>query len=203
MVELEQWSQDLKANAEKKLAVSFETASKFRTMFLDKEAREKKVTEELRVAKAELTGQKEAYAEAMAKTSQYETEKTKAGQAADAAVRLERQLRDQLESATTQIEKRDKDLASLREQLAESSSLAAKFEAAESSSKAAEAKLQAAEAKQARTEKENKDLKARAYDDLQKVNNLEAELKEKSLELEETTAMCEELISREEKRARV
>lgn len=195
MVDLTQWSNDLKANTEKKLAASFETASKFRTMYLDKETREAKVSHELKIAKSELGNRDETLAEALAKLSQQEGELSKAGQAASAADRLQAQLSEQLKVATSEIASKDKQLESLREELANASSMASKFEAADCSAKAAEAKL-------SHMEKENKDLKARAYDDLQKVNDLEAYLKDKSLELEETTAMCEELMSREEKRSR-
>lgn len=193
MVDLKTWSNDLRANTEKKLKTSFDSASKFRTMYLDKEVREAKAVQELEVASTELADREQALAEALAKLSKVDTQlnATKDSLTASAI-----QLKDSREELVTNSRER----ADLQAQLASKNlELETAKETAGKLSAAAEER-EAAVAKAVQLEKENEKLKARAYDDLTKVKALEAELKEKATETDDLTQMCEELMVREEAR---
>lgn len=195
MLDLNTWCSELRANTEKKLTASFESATLYQAKFKDKENREAKVSEELKVARRELKNRDDALSDALFKVAKHEEDLSKAEQAAKSTERILSHLREQLAQSEAQFAASKRELIPLRKKLEETALIASKFEAADSAGRAAEAKLTT-------MEKENKDLKARAYDDLTKVNNLEAELADKKLEFDEMTAMCEELMAREEQRGR-
>jgi chromosome segregation ATPase len=194
MLDLTNWSNELKANTEKKLAASFESASRFRTMFLDKEAREAKVAEELKVAQLELGSREEALTTALARVSRLEAEHGKADDGRRSSERALAQARQRIAAAEHEQSDTQAQLSALKKELEVAEELAAKCSAARAAARAAEERLDA-------FGKENKDLKARAYDDLTKVKALEAKLGAKASELDEMALMCEELMAREEARS--
>jgi chromosome segregation ATPase len=193
MVDLTAWSNNLKANTEKKLAASFETASRFRTMYLDKETREAKVADELKVARCELESRDQTMSEALAKVFKLEANLNKADDARRSSDRNLSQIREELSRAESQRADLLAQISTLEAKLTEAAVIEMKFEAAEAASKEANARL-------TDVEKENKELKARAYDELTKIRKLETQLKDKKIEIEEMTQMCEELMAREEAR---
>lgn len=193
MVDLTNWSNDLKLNTEKKLSASFETASRFRTMYLDKETREAKITEELRLAHVEIDNQHEALSESLGKAAQLEIDfnKEKDSKSANAAlVATIRQRHAETEAERVAL-------------YTEKSTLTERLDIAESKitelSEIA-AGATAATERAATTDMENREIKARAFDNYEKIAGLEQKVAEKEKENKDILELVEELMKREEER---
>ncbi len=192
LLELQKWSNDLKANSEKKLAKAFENVNQFRSSFLDRDARANKALSELKLANRDLEQQKEACAETAAKLSATEV---KLHEAQDATASLQAALevaRASLKDITAERNALREEADSSRLQLARMQDDYDRLR--ESESKASDAVL-----KVASLELETRTLKANAYDQMAKNRKLEKLLEEKDKECEELNSICEELLTNLEK----
>jgi hypothetical protein len=189
MVELQKWSNDLKTNTEKKLSSSFEAASKFRTMYLDKEAREAKAVEKLQVAQEELVQREDALAEAMVKIGQLEEMLATAEDAAKSRENATQRAKAELGEAASKLSQLKLEISDLRRQLAKAEDASTRLESVERAASLAETKLKAIVT-------ENQSLKVRAYDDLTRIKELENDINAKSKEVDELNSICEELLGK-------
>jgi hypothetical protein len=190
LVDLQSWSNDLKANAEKKLSLSFESVSKFRLMYLDKEAREAKAAERLQVVQEELLQREEALTRAMVRVGQLETRLNEAEDARKSEEHAVSRVRAELGDATRKCGQHKEDLAELGRRLAGAQEAAAEGLAG------ADAAAQQAASRVKALSTENQMLKARAYDDLTRIKELESDVEAKGKEVDELNSICEELLGK-------
>lgn len=192
MVELQQWSSDLRANTEKKLKSSFDSATQFRAMFLDKEAREAKAQKELEVAVTELRQREESLQEALARVGQLEEENGKLADSLQAAKKSLSMVREECTKSKDATSTHRAEVESAREKLC-------KAEERISALSASEARAKDAAAKAEKLVSENRELKAKAYDDRTRIEELEESVARKRQENDDLHSICEELVSNLEK----
>lgn len=190
--ELQKWSDDLKANCEKKLANAFSQVTTFRTSYMEAEAHRNKATVDLNRVQLELTKSLSDRAKIVATLSTLEAS---LHQEEDKTSSLETSLssmKDSLERITAQKERLEREVSSAHEQLKKTSSQLAELEDARTRADQAIEKLQKDTA-------ERQALKARAYDDLTRIRELENELQVKDREYEDLSNLCDEACSQLEK----
>lgn len=192
MAELQKWSNDLKANSEKKLAKAFDSVTTYRASYMDREAHLSKAGLDLLRLRSELDKEVANHTETAANLSRIE-----------AALHDEQDMRSSLEASlvsskesvarvNSQKERLQKNLNSANAELKDVKLQLAKMTDADT--RAAEA------AKQLQTfSVESQSLKARAYDDMTRIRALQEELESKEKEYEEMSTICEEALSQLEK----
>eukprot|EP00173_Palmaria_palmata_P004031 Plantae.Rhodophyta-Palmaria_palmata.ctg4686.p1 GENE.Plantae.Rhodophyta-Palmaria_palmata.ctg4686~~Plantae.Rhodophyta-Palmaria_palmata.ctg4686.p1 ORF type:complete len:276 (-),score=72.87 Plantae.Rhodophyta-Palmaria_palmata.ctg4686:346-1143(-) len=193
MIDLSSWSNDLKANTQKKLGLACEAASRYSSEKIAFQTAAQENAVQLDVAHSEIDSLQEALTAALAKNSKLEVDLHQERDSGSANVGLISTTRDRLATA-------ERERAALR---AEKSTLTAKLSIAESkivelselvtNSNAAEDKCRVIEG-------ENLELKAKAFDNLTKIGDLEGLVAEKDKENKEVLELVEELMKREEER---
>jgi chromosome segregation ATPase len=192
MVDLQKWSDALKANTEKKLASSFESASHFRTLYLDKETHLAKATQELALVKNAHAEREQVLSVSLANAAKLEanllaiTDTCKSNERAIAVMRESYLVSEAQRIAAT------KNVDEMREKLEAAEGIAVVLAGIDDLARSNEAKA-------ADLVKENRALKARAYDDLTSVKSLQAQLKDKDNQCDELMTLVEELAAKLDK----
>lgn len=187
MVELQNWSNDLKANSEKKLTQAFESVTSYKAMYIDKEAHERKAVSDAAKLKLELERSTENLHETVGKLSHCEGELHKeqdaradlAGQLSSAKATILR-LTTQRETSQQKLDQNIKVIGGMKQRLGELEGMLARM---------GDAKKQLDLMRIERQE-----LKARAFDDMKRIESLERELNMKDKELEEMNAICDQAV---------
>lgn len=190
--ELQKWSDDLKTNCEKKLANAFSQVTTFRASYMEAEAHRNKATVDLNRVQLELTKSLSDRAKMVATLSTLEAS---LHQEEDKTSSLETSLsstKDSLERITVQKERLEREVSSAHEELKKTSSQLVELEDARTRADQAIEQLQKDTA-------ERQALKARAYDDLTRIRELENELHVKDREYEDLSNLCDEACSQLEK----
>lgn len=188
MAELQKWSNDLKANSEKKLAKAFQNVTSYRASFLDMEAHLSKANSDLERTQADLAKEAASHATTAAALSRVET-----------SLHSEQDTRSSLEASlstskaslsrlTSQKERLQKELSEAQEELKQMSSELSRLKDADVRAKNASKQLE-------NYAGERQSLKARAYDDMNRIRELECLLESKDKEYNELNAICEEALS--------
>lgn len=187
MVELQNWSNDLKANTEKKLTKAFESVTSYRAMYMDKEAHERKAVSDAEKLRLEFEKSSQNLRETAAKLAQFEGELHKeqdaradlSGQLTSAKATILR-LTTQRETSQQQLDQNVKVISGMKQRIAE---------------------LEGAVTRMGDTKKqldllrvERQELKARAFDDMKRIESMERELNMKDKELEEMNAICDQAV---------
>lgn len=184
---LQKWSTDLKANTEKKLSAAFDTVSKFRSSYLDKEAHATKAISDLQRVKLDLDRELAEHSKTSAKLAIMES---KLNKEQDARVSAESSLstaKQSLLAMTTIRDDLQRESDGYREQISVLKAETERLCSFELRSKESVMKVASLVA-------ESHTLKARAYDDMTRIKSLEAEIVVKSKECEELGSICEEVV---------
>lgn len=192
MVELQKWSNDLKANTEKKLSKAFESVTSYRASYIDKEAHAKKAISDLQRTRTELEREQQSHAETAAKFAQVEAQLHSEQDSRSSAEASLTTTKASLSRTTSEKERLRSELDSAKDSLSEVRSQLVELENAASQASETQSQLDSIVI-------ENQTLKARAYDDMTQIKSFEAALKEKDAELEEMSAICEEAMERLER----
>lgn len=188
MAELQKWSNDLKANSEKKLAKAFQSVTSYRASFLDMEAHLSKANSDLERTKAELEKEVKNHAKTAAALVHVE-----------ASLHNEQDNRSSLEASLSSSKSSLSRLASqkerLQEELSEAQEELKNMSAEFSRLKDADARAQNASKQLETYAAERQSLKARAYDDMNRIRELESLLETKDKEYNELNVICEEALS--------
>ena len=189
MVELQKWSNDLKANSEKKLSKAFESVTTYRASYIDMEAHAKKAMSDLERTKNDLKREQESHAETAARLAGTESElhseqdaRSSAEASLSTAKTTLRRLTEQKDRMGSELHKTKDDFSTMKQRLAELEEKEARFEATQK--------------RMDQLTKENQNLKARAYDDMSKISNLEAEVQAREADVEELSAICDEAMTK-------
>lgn len=188
MVELQKWSNDLKANAEKKLAKSFEAVTTYRASYMDKEAHAQKAISDLERTKAELEKTVANHAETAATVSRLEEELHRQQ---DAKSEFEGQLassKASLSRVTVSRDRLQKEVESSQKELGVAKARVTELQGAAVRMREAQKQVETMSS-------ENQSLKARAYDDMTRIRKLEGDLDDKERELDELNKICEEAMT--------
>lgn len=192
MAELQKWSNDLKANTEKKLAKAFESVTSYRASFLDMEARFSKANSDLERLRSDLEKETLSHANTAGKLSKLEdalhTEQ-------DARSSLEASLsatKSSLARVSGQRDKLQKEFSETHDELKKLSAEVSMLSDADVRAKNASKQLETYMS-------ERQALKARAYDDMNRIKQLESELEEKDKDYTELNVICEEAMSQLER----
>lgn len=188
MVELQNWSNALKANTEKKLAKAFESVTTYRASYMDKEAYAEKAISDLQRTQAELEKTQQSLAETAATVTNIETSlhnEQDARSKSDASLTT---AKASLARVTAHKDRVQRELAQTEEELNMAKAKIAKLQDASSLASEAQKKIESYTA-------ERQKLKARAYDDMTRIRDLEAELASKEKDLDEMSSICEEAMS--------
>ncbi|KAI0561601.1 Spindle assembly checkpoint component Mad1 [Gracilaria domingensis] len=187
MVELQKWSNDLKANSEKKLSKAFESVTAYRSSYIDKEAHANKALSDLKRTAAELEKSQQSHAETAAKFATVETqlhEEQDAKASAEAALATAKSSLTRVTSQKDQLQiqaaKAEEELSRLRTEITELKEKADR--------------LSDVEKRLETYTNERQSLKARAYDDMMRIRDLEDQLDAKSKECDELNQICEEVM---------
>lgn len=188
MVQLQSWSDEVKANTEKKLNKAFDSVTSFRTSFLEQEAHAKKALSDLAKERAERRKESENLAVTAKKVAQLEIE-----------LRNEQDSRSELKGELMVMK------GNLTRITAERDIVAAKLDGAQKEVGVLRDKVNELEPRASRANEfkkqmdimrsERQGLKARAFDDITRIRELEDSLKAKDNELEELSLICEEAMS--------
>lgn len=189
MIDLQKWSNDLKANTEKKLAKSFESATRVHEQFVQAEARAKSAREQLEINERDVSSKMQRIAVAESKISELETALRDAKSSQSEQAEELMQARKQCSHAETKMAALRKEIAGLQDKVQRYEKVSGSISHAESSSDALHSRLDT-------LLKENQGLKARAYDDLTSLENLRQQLENKNKECDELNAICEELLGK-------
>lgn len=192
MAELQKWSNDLKANTEKKLSKAFESVTTYRASYMDKEAHLSKANSDLIRHRAELDEEVSKHAETAGSLSRLEA---KLHEEQDHRSSVEASLassREALARVTSQKDRLQKDLGVANEELKQVKTELARMRDADSRATEAAKQLESFSV-------ESQSLKARAYDDMTRIRALERELEAKEKEYEEISTVCEEALLELEK----
>ncbi|CAN8068703.1 unnamed protein product [Agarophyton chilense] len=188
MVELQKWSNDLKANSEKKLSKAFESVTAYRASYIDKEAHANKALSDLKRTSAELEKAQQSHAETAAKFATVESDMHKeqdARASAEAALATAKssltRVTNQKDQFQAELTKAEEELNHLRTQVA---GLKEKAQ-----------QLSDVEKRLETLTIERQSLKARAYDDMMRMRELEDQLDAKCRECDELNQICEEVMS--------
>lgn len=192
MVELQNWSNDLKTNTEKKLTKAFESVTSYRAMYMDKEAHERKAISDAEKLRLELEKSTQNLRETAGKLSYLEGELHKeqdtradlSGQLSSAKATILR-LTTQRETSQQQLDKNLKSITGMKQRIGE-------LEGAVTRMNDTKKQLDLM-----RTERQ--ELKARAFDDMKRIESLEQKLNAKDKELEEMNVICDEAFEELEK----
>lgn len=187
MVELQNWSNDLKANTEKKLTKAFESVTSYRAMYMDKEAHERKAISDAEKLRLEFEKSSQNLRETAAKLAYFEGELHKeqdaradlSGQLSSAKATILR-LTTQRETSQQQLDQNVKVISGMKQRIGE---------------------LEGTVSRMSDTKKqldllrvERQELKARAFDDMKRIESMERELNMKDKELEEMNAICDQAV---------
>ncbi|PXF41932.1 hypothetical protein BWQ96_08342 [Gracilariopsis chorda] len=192
MVELQKWSNDLKANSEKKLTIAFESVTAYRASYIDKEAHANKALSDLERTTAELEKAQQSHAETAAKFAQIEAELHKEQDLRATAEAALSTAKSSLARTTIQRDQLQKELSTAEDEL--------------SGLRSQVGELQQSRARLSEVEKtlegytvEGQTLKARAYDDMIRIRELEDNLEAKNKECDELHEFCNEIMERLER----
>lgn len=188
MVELQRWSNDLKANTEKKLTKAFDSVTTYRASYMDKEAYANKAICDLERTQSELEKAQQSNAEMAAEVGRIEVELRTEQDARSSAEASLTTAKASLSRVTSQKDRSQKELASASEALDTATAKITELQNAASRASEAQKQLDTYTS-------ERQSLKARAYDDMTRIRELEAELDGKDKELEEMSNICEEAMS--------
>eukprot|EP00177_Eucheuma_denticulatum_P000563 GFKZ01001010.1.p1 GENE.GFKZ01001010.1~~GFKZ01001010.1.p1 ORF type:complete len:427 (-),score=96.62 GFKZ01001010.1:1028-2308(-) len=192
MAELQKWSDKLKANTEKKLTKAFENVTSYRASFLEMEARLSKAKSDLDRVRTE--HEKEVANHKETASSLARVEKSLHSEQ-DARSSMEASLsatKATLTRMSVQKERMQRELSEAQDELKRVSSEASKLRDADVRAQNASKQLESYAA-------ERQSLKARAYDDMNRIRELENALDSKDKEYNELNALAEEALSRLEK----
>lgn len=188
MIELQQWSNDLRANTEKKLTKAFESVTSYRAMVMDREAHERKAISDAEKMKSELEKSAENLRQTVTKLAQCESDLHREqdaradinGQLSSSKATIVR-LTSQREELQLQVDKHLQTMAELNQRVRGLEETVARM---------ADTK------KQLETLKvERQELKARAFDDMKRMEIMERELQMKDKEIEEMNMICDQAVS--------
>lgn len=188
MVELQQWSNDLKANTEKKLNKAFESVTFFRSSCLEHRAHATKAASDLAKVKDELEKETSNHRETATKLSQYETDLHREQ---DTRVELSGQLSTvklALQKSTTHRDSLQKDVDASQKELNELKDKVTEMESTAT-------RLSDLQKNFDVLRSERQELKARAFDDITKVRQLERQVEIKEKELDDLGGICDEVMS--------
>lgn len=192
MTELQKWSDELKANCEKKLAKAFNQVTTYRASYMEAEAHRNKAATDLERARSDLAKEVTNHAETAAALSRLEVS---LHEEQDSRSSLEASLssaKDSLARLTSQKDRLQKEVSTSQEELRKTTAKLSELEDAETRATNASKQLETFTA-------ERQSLKARAYDDMTRIRGLESELEVKDKEYQELNAICEEALSQLEK----
>lgn len=188
MVELQKWSNELKTNTEKKLNKAFENVTSFRTSYIEQEAHAKKALSDLEKIQCQLDSETSNHTDTAAKLAHCEAELHREQ---DASAELKAEFATMKESFTRISSERDTALEKLEEAYKELGSLKMQVEKLESRANRASDLQKQMETMRA----ERQELKARAFDDMTRIRQLEEDVEGKEKELDELGVLCEEAMN--------
>lgn len=190
--ELQKWSNELKANTEKKLAKAFENVTSYRASYLEMEARLSKAKSDLDRVRTEhekeVANHKET-ASALARVEKSLHSEQDARSSMEASLSATKAT---LSRMSVQKERLQRELSEAQDELKRVSSEVSKLRDADVRAKNASKQLESYAV-------ERQSLKARAYDDMSRIRELENELDSKDTEFNELNAIAEEALSQLEK----
>lgn len=192
MTELQKWSDDLKANCEKKLAKAFNQVTTYRASYMEAEAHRNKAATDMERARSDLAKEVANHTETAAALSRLEVS---LHEEQDSRSSLEASLssaKDTLARLTSQKDRLQKEVSASQEELRKTTAKLSELADAETRATNASKQLETFTA-------ERQSLKARAYDDMTRIRGLESELEVKDKEYQELNSICEEALSQLEK----
>lgn len=189
MVELQKWSNDLKANSEKKLTKAFESVTAYRASYIDKEAHANKALSDLERTTAELEKAQQSHAETAAKFAHVEAELHKEQDLRAKAEAALSTAKSSLARTTIQRDQLQKELSAGEDELGDLRSQVRELKESSERLSEVEKKLEGHTV-------ERQSLKARAYDDMIRIRELEDKLEAKDKECDELHDFCNEIMAR-------